>query len=55
MFHLDSRISKDLELVFTVNFVENMELQVGTTQINRNRTVMFVVRIEHAVFEMDGS
>lgn len=63
MFCLDYRIPKAIvvvgclvlhhpEMACTVNFVENMELGVGTTQINRNKTIMFVARIGHAIIEM---
>ena len=36
----------------TVNFVDKVELRVGTTQINRNKTITFVARIGHAIIKM---
>ena len=44
LFHLD--------IACTVNFVENVELGVGTTQIKRNKMIMFLVRIGHTIIEM---
>lgn len=41
-----------MDIDCTVNFAENIELRVGTTQINRNKLIVFVFRIEHTITEM---